>query len=209
MHQKDKSQATLPISLPLLISSVYKQRSSDRQITERLFVFARTEAQRIGLNHEDQSDCAITFVEKWFLSKRAFEPISGLTRIAARNHARDFRRAANLQSMALVQISQDIENSGGTVCKAPINSTWNPVFCLLASERSETVEKALSCVAATPKEFLLRRYFDNESVESIAVSSKRTPEAVRKILRRACERVRNSLLRQGKSQIDFSLNELS
>lgn len=160
----------------------------------RLLALAQREAKYVGMNSDDQLDCAISFVEKWL-----FKGDIGVhqERLAARNHARDFQRCLLRRQFHKVSWPDNNSQSDRDVPNLFSKVSSDPCKIVLQREFWQRVGAVLDRIDAIPRLLFLRHYINGDSVQELAVRTNRTPEAVRKSLLRTRKRLRTSLQRCG------------
>ena len=175
-------------------------------LVETLLATATTEAHRLGINYDDTSDVAITFVEKCLINKQLREANGGLLRVAARNHAYDFiRRKARICGCEVpwscyeetVMVSTEMIKPDDALEMLFQNDCWNHLF------------DAVRGLETSPRNLFVAYYFLGLTVEHLARKTNKSPDAIRKSIKRACLRVRSLLKQQGCMPEEFCASFVS
>lgn len=165
---------------------------------------ARRYAARAGLSHEDAEDCAITFVETHLFCPPPSNvrcPEAYLRR-AARKHALCYKRGLTRRLTHECTWPDAAGSDDPGVKFDPAAPAPGPEDAVLQQECRLQVFESIFDLDETRQEFWTQRNFRDESIESLARSAGKSPEAVRKILCRASKHIAASLLETGWTQAD-------
>jgi RNA polymerase sigma factor (sigma-70 family) len=171
-------------------------------LSDTLFIIACLVARRNHVPRQDIQDCALSFVEHALKQEAerldSPEPRS-LTywKQAAENWAKNYRRNTERQRHREIEWPRTEDEDGSTVSFDPSDRQPGPDGEICRHELRQWFEKAMEELKPEQKELFIRRILNGESLQVLAVETGRTPDAVRKIVYRACHHLRSYLERHG------------
>ncbi len=161
------------------------------------------------LPDEDREDCAVEFAER-MLSRHtaqsaarqsAFHSDAWLDR-CARNHAEDFCRRRRRWMRREVAWPEHEDEDGARTPWEPASHDTPCDAVTLRRECAARVMQAVQRLAPTPRDLFLRHCLHGETLTELADATGKTPDAVGKVIKRACATLRATLEQQGMTEAD-------
>ena len=175
----------------------------ESQLLEDALCIARNYGRRVGLNIEDNEDCAAHFAARMLTTSPPAGDVTAWLRRCAHNHVIDTVRALRRRQTHICPWLQ-VRNSDGSVEDAEYAADAPGIDdVLMQDEFWRYLMAALAKLDPIPQQIFLRHHLNGEPVQALAVAFDRTTHAIEQTLFRARKHLRRVLEQQGLTEAEL------